>query len=316
MTEIVTAATPRPDEPASREQARSLWTDAWDIMRRRPIFWIAMVLIVVFVLMAVWPALFRADNPLLPNMCLLERARQAPGVGGSAFGFDSQGCSIYDQTIYGARASILVGIITTIVASVFGAILGTIAGYLEGWVDAVLSRIADVFFALPLLLGAIVIMTALPTPSSPSTGNYWLSIFRVVLAMALLGWPYPFRIMRSAVIQVKPNEYVLAARALGASPLRMVTSHVVPNSLSPVIVVATNDLGSYIATEATLSFLGVGLPSWIVSWGGSISNASSLGLIRQAPFMLLFPSLFLCLTILSFIMLGEVVRDALDPKLR
>ena len=304
-------------EPITTEanlKVRSLWGDAWDIMRRRPIFWIAACLIVVFLLMAAFPALFGAHDPNLPGACSVtsKPVRQPPGPG-AIFGWDSQGCNIYDRTIYGARASVIVGILTTIVASLVGGVLGTIAGYFEGWIDAVLSRLADIFFAIPLLLGAIFIMAAIPASSS---SPYPVLVSRVVLAMALLGWPYTFRIMRSAVIQVKPNEYVQASRALGAKPFRLVLSHIVPNSLAPVIVVATNDLGSYIATEATLSFLGVGLPMRIVSWGGDISNASGLGLIRQAPFMLMFPSLFLCLTILSFIMLGEVVRDALDPKLR
>jgi len=118
------------------------------------------------------------------------------------------------------------------------------------------------------------------------------------------------------VMQVKPNEYVQAARALGARPMHVVGSHIVPNSLAPVIVVSTIDLGSYIATEATLSFLGIGLQAPAISWGIAISDASALGYIRQAPHMLFFPAMFLCLTVLSFIMLGEVVRDALDPKLR
>jgi len=138
----------------------------------------------------------------------------------------------------------------------------------------------------------------------------------VVFALAILGWPNIFRLMRSSVLQVRPNEYVLAARALGGSPLHIVGSHIVPNSMAPVIVVSTIDLGNYIATEATLSFLGIGLQPPAVSWGIAISNASGLGLIRTAPHMLLLPAAALCLTVLAFIMLGEVVRDAMDPKLR
>ena len=122
--------------------------------------------------------------------------------------------------------------------------------------------------------------------------------------------------MRSSVLQVKPNDYVQAARALGASPLRIINSHILPNSLASVIVVSTINLGVFISIEASLSYLGVGLQPPVISWGNMISDASGLGLIRAAPHMLLFPSLFLSLTVLSFIMLGDVVRDALDPRLR
>ena len=135
------------------------------------------------------------------------------------------------------------------------------------------------------------------------------------MAIVLLGWPTIARIMRSAVLQTKSTEYVQAARALGAGPVRQIIQHVLPNAFAPVVVVATLNLGQYIATEATLSFLGVGLQR-VVSWGIDISDASQLGYVQAAPHMLLFPSLFLSATVLAFILLGESVRDALDPKLR
>jgi len=122
--------------------------------------------------------------------------------------------------------------------------------------------------------------------------------------------------MRGSVMQVLPNEYVMAAKALGASGRRMILSHILPNAVAPVIAVATINLGQFIAFEATLSFLGIGLRDPIISWGGSISESSGIGYVTTAPHMLLFPSLFLSLTVLSFIMLGEVARDALDPKQR
>ncbi|MDR2929503.1 MAG: ABC transporter permease [Propionibacteriaceae bacterium] len=309
---VVTAESPIPDTAvveASGEKARSLWADAWVIMRGRPLFWVAAVLIVIFLVMAIFPQLFTAKDPTL---CDLTYSRQPPG-GDAIFGYDAQGCDVFARTIYGARASIIVGVATALFTALLGGLLGTFAGYVGGWVDTVLSRFADIFFAIPLLLGAIVVMYSIPSsPESP----FPLVIFKVVAAMALFGWPNIFRLMRSAVLQVKPNEYVLAARALGANPLRIVTSHIVPNALTPVLVVSTIDLGGYIVTEATLSFLGVGLPDTVISWGRAISRASDLGLIRQVPHMLLFPALFLCLTVLAFIMMGEVVRDALDPKLR
>jgi oligopeptide transport system permease protein len=288
---------------------RSLWGDAWEIMRHRPLFWVAAALVFFFIVMAVAPGLFTSKDP---RYCDLNLSRLTPRPG-AIFGYDFQGCDIYARTVYGARSSILVGVLTAGLAAVLGGFLGTIAGHFGGWVDAVLSRLADVFFAIPLLLGAIIIMYSIPTsPDSP----YLLIVGKVVVALAVLGWPNIFRLMRSSVIQVKPNEFVLAARALGGRPLHIVGSHIVPNSLAPVIVVSTIDLGAYIATEATLSFLGIGLQAPVISWGIAISNASGIGYIRNAPHMLIFPALALSLTILAFIMLGEVVRDALDPKLR
>ena len=185
------------------------------------------------------------------------------------------------------------------------------SGYQGGWADSLMSRIGDVFFAIPLLLGAIIFLVSLPDFFND---NYFLIVLKVVLALVILGWPSLARLTRSSVIQVKPNDYVQAARALGASPMRIVRSHVLPNSLAPVIVVATINLGAFIAAEATLSFLGIGLQPPAISWGIDIS-AALVGL-RTTPHMLFFPSVFLSLAVLAFIMLGDVVRDALDPKNR
>ena len=176
-----------------------------------------------------------------------------------------------------------------------------------------LSRIGDIFFAIPLLLGGILVLYTFP---SNLETPYIVVVLKVVIALAIVGWPNLARLMRSSVLQVKPNDYVQAARALGASPSRIILSHILPNSLAPVIVVSTINLGAFIAAEATLSFLGIGLQPPAISWGLSISQASGIGLIRSAPHMLLFPSLFLVLTVLAFIMLGDAIRDALDPKMR
>jgi oligopeptide transport system permease protein len=180
-------------------------------------------------------------------------------------------------------------------------------------VDSVLQRLGEIFFSIPLLLGGVLFLYKFPTSVD---APLIVQVLKIVLVLALLGWPNIARLMRSAVMQVKPADYVQAARALGARPSRIVLSHIMPNALAPVIVVATINLGVYIAAEATLSFLGIGLQSPAISWGSDISDASGLGLIRAAPNMLLFPSLFLSLTVLAFILLGDAVRDAFDPKLR
>lgn len=305
-------AEPVPAVPVPEEKTTSLWGDAWQTIRSRPMFWLSAVFIVFFIALAIAPQLFTNQDPFAPGFCKLELARESPNPS-ALFGRDLIGCDVYTLTVYGARSSILVGTLATLATLLLGVPLGIVAGYLGGWVDTVLSRLADMFFAIPLLLGGIIIMYSFKLePGTP----YLFVVAKVVLAIGVLGWPNLFRLMRSSVLQVKPNEYVQAARALGASPLRIIVQHVLPNAIAPVIVVATIDLGAYIAVEATLSFLGIGLQPPAISWGLAISSASGLGYIAAAPHMLLFPSLFLSLTVLAFIMLGGVVRDALDPKLR
>ena len=296
-------------EPARAEAARSLWSDAWVELKRKPLFWASLGLITLFVLMAAVPQLFTNTDPEFAD---LAKARQAPSAD-AWFGRDGQGYDVYARTIYGARASILVGLFATLFALVVGAVVGIIAGYRGGWVDAVLSRVAEIFLAIPLLLGGILFLYVFP---SDLETPFLIVVAKVALVLGLLGWPTVTRLQRSSVLQVKPNDYVQAARALGASPARVIISHILPNSIASVIVVSTINLGAFIAVEATLSFLGIGLQPPAISWGIAISEASGIGLIRAAPHMLLFPSLFLSLTVLAFIMLGDAVRDALDPKLR
>lgn len=297
----------------AKEEARSLGLDAWEDLRRRPGFWISSTLIFIMLLMAVFPQLFTFFSPEPnPAYAQLQYARQAPS-GAAWFGYDGQGYDIYSRTIHGARASILVGVLTTLGTVLLGGTIGLLAGFHGGWLDSLLSRIGEIFWSIPLLLGGVLFLTSFP--SSLDT-PYLVVVGKVVLVLTLLGWPRIARIMRSAVLQVKPLDYVQAARALGASPVRIIVQHVLPNAFTSVIVVATIDLGVYIATEATLSFLGIGLQPPTISWGIAISDASGLGLLRSAPHMLLFPSLFLSVTVLAFIMLGDAVRDAFDPKAR
>jgi oligopeptide transport system permease protein len=183
-------------------------------------------------------------------------------------------------------------------------VLGGLAGFFGGFWDSLLSRITDIFFAIPVVLGGLVLLSVV-------TSN---TVWPVIGFMVLLGWPQISRIARGSVITAKQNDYVQAARALGASNSRILLRHIAPNAIAPVIVVATIALGTYIALEATLSYLGVGLKPPTVSWGIDISAASPY--IRNAPHMLLWPAGALAVTVLAFIMLGDAVRDALDPKLR
>lgn len=309
MTEAAIAVGAEPTTTTGDEAAaRSLSSDAWRQLRRNPLFWVSVGLIVLFLTMAVVPQLF---TNISPNLADLSRSRETPNAN-AWFGRDRQGYDIFSRCIYGARASIMVGVLATLGSGLLGGILGTVAGYYGSWADALVSRIADIFFAVPLLLGAIVFISSFP--NNPQSTPFIVVVLKVVAALVILGWPSIARLLRSSVLQVKPNDYVQAARALGATPWRIIRSHILPNALAPVIVVSTINLGAYIAIEATLSFLGIGLTPPAVSWGVDISSA--LVGIRTTPHMLLFPSLFLSLTVLSFIMLGDAVRDAFDPKMR
>ncbi len=309
-TDVRTAGPEAPEGagPAAgeAEKPRSLGADARRQLAKNPLFWISATLITVFVLMAVWPSLFTNTDP---TEAILQKSRETPNAD-AWFGRDIQGYDVYARTIYGARASILVGVFTTLFTVLLGGSVGVVAAYSGGWVDALVSRITDIFFAIPFILGAILFMSAL----TGSLGGYFGVILKVVLALTIFGWPSLARLMRSSVFQVLPNDYVQAAKALGASPWRIIRSHIIPNAMGPMIVVATINLGAYIAAEATLSFLGIGLQPPVISWGVSINDAI-VGL-RTTPHMLIFPSMFLSLTVLAFIMLGDAVRDAFDPKTR
>lgn len=279
----------------------SMWKDAWHNVRRRPLFWIASVLILLVIIVAIFPSLFTSVDP---RFCELKNSVGKPGPG-HAFGFDRQGCDIYSRVIYGARASVAVGVLTTLFVVIIGSIIGAIAGFFGGWLDAVLSRFTDVFFAIPLVLAAIVIMQVFQKNRG---------ILTVVAVLAVFGWPQIARITRGTVMSVKNSDFVTASKALGVSPIRTLIRHIMPNSAAPIIVTATVSLGVFIVAEATLSFLGIGLPPSVVSWGGDISKAQNS--LRTDPAVLFYPAGALALTVLSFIMMGDVVRDALDPKAR
>jgi oligopeptide transport system permease protein len=287
-----------PGGPAGKP--RSLWSDAWHDLRRNPIFIISVLIILFLIFISLWPGTIATQDPLAAN---LDKADAGPAPG-HPFGFDPQGRDVYTRVVYGARASVTVGVCATLGVVILGSVLGGLAGFFGGWWDGVLSRISDIFFGIPVVLGGLVFLSVVTNST----------VWPVVGFMVLLGWPQIARIARGSVITARQNDYVQAARALGAGNSRMLLRHIAPNAVAPVIVVGTIALGTYIALEATLSYLGVGLKPPTVSWGIDISDASNQ--IRNAPHMLLWPAGALSITVLAFIMLGDAVRDALDPKLR
>ncbi|MEU4235208.1 ABC transporter permease [Nonomuraea sp. NPDC026600] len=302
--QTVTAPSP-PGKLKKEAKPASLWGDAFYDLRRRPMFILSVVLIAILLVMSLWPSLFTSVNPFDAKTCELATARQGPSAG-HIFGRDSLGCDVYARAIYGARNSIVIGVSTTIITAVVGGLLGLVAGARGGAIDTLSSRITEVFFAIPWILGALLITATFRSAD--------LGIWIVVIALAVLAWPMTFRIMRAAVITARNQDFVVAARALGASQSRVMFRHLLPNAIAPVIVVSTINLGVFISAEAALSFLGVGVQSPDISWGLMIADARNRFL--EAPLPLVFPAVFLSITVLAFIMLGDAVRDALDPKLR
>ena len=276
------------------------WRGLARSLSRQPKFVIAATLIVFIGVVALWPGLFTSADPTYadPNQSSL-----APSAA-HWFGTDLQGHDIYARTIYGARASITVGVGATLAVFVVGGALGALAGFYGGWLDALVSRVADVFFGIPLLLAAIVLMQVMRERT----------VWTVIAILALFGWPQLARIARGAVLEVQGSDYVLAAKAMGLNRFQTLLRHVLPNAAGPVIAVATIALGTFIVTEATLSYLGVGLPPTVVSWGGDINLGQTR--LRAGSPILFYPAGALGVTVLAFMMMGDALRDALDPASR
>jgi len=272
----------------------------WAILRRRPQFIVAAAMIVLVVLVAAFPGLFTSIDPQFADA---DQSLLAPSVQ-HWFGTDLQGHDVYARTVYGARASVAVGLGATVAAVLFGGTLGALAGFYGGWVDAVVSRCTDIFFGIPLLLAAIVLMQVM----------HHRTIWTVMAILAFFGWPQVARIARGSVVAVRGSDYVLAAKAMGLNRFRILIGHVLPNAIGPVIVVASIALGAFIVTEATLSYLGVGLPSSVVSWGQDINLAQ--GRLRSGSPVLFYPATALAMTVLAFMLMGDALRDALDPGSR
>ncbi|BCZ22466.1 ABC transporter permease [Mycobacterium senriense] len=276
------------------------WGETWRKLHRRPKFVVAAVLILLILLVALFPGLFTHADPGYADPGQSLRSPSAAHW----FGTDLQGHDIYARTIYGARASVTVGLGATLLVFVVGGVLGAFAGFYGGWLDAVISRVTDIFFGLPLLLAAIVLMQVL----------HHRTVWTVIAILALFGWPQIARIARGAVLEVRGSDYVLAAKALGMSRFQTLLRHALPNAVGPVIAMSTIALGAFIVTEATLSYLGVGLPTSVVSWGGDINLAQTR--LRAGSPILFYPAGALAMTVLAFMMMGDALRDALDPASR
>jgi peptide/nickel transport system permease protein len=253
---------------------------------------------IVFLAAAFAPILAPYD----PQAQNLQNTTAKPS-GAHWLGTDDLGRDQLSRIIYGSRIAIIVGLASIVLALLLGVTLGSIAGYRGGKADSIVMRVADAFFAFPLLIGAILIILV--------TGR---GVLPVILAIGVFTWAVPARLLRSSILSVREAEYVEAARSLGASRWRIVTRHVLPNSLAPVLVYGMVSVGTAIVAETALSFLGVGVKPDVPDWGNMI--ASGRQFFGYLDYLWLYPSLAVVFTVLGFVFVGDGLRDALDPRLR
>jgi peptide/nickel transport system permease protein len=289
-----------PAPAAKIDRGESIWSKIRYHAAAHPLGVVGAAIMLVFVFAAVFADFITLYNPISTNAGL---ALSPPGHG-HVLGADAMGRDIYSRIVYGARISLAVGLGSTSLGCVFGVILGLASGYLGGWVDLLIQRIVDVLQAVPLLVLALVMAAAL----GPALNN-------TIVAIAIPLIPYTARVVRSNTLTLREQPFVEAARAVGMSELRIAVRHVLPNTLAPLIVIATAQLGAAILTEASLSFLGLGVPEPHPSWGRMLSE-SAAEYVRTAPWLVIFPGAAISLAVFGTNLLGDALRDILDPRLR
>ncbi|KON84390.1 ABC transporter permease [Rossellomorea marisflavi] len=285
--------------PALHEEHVSPWKEAWKSFRKNKIALIGLFIVLFFVILAIAAPLIAPQGINEQN---LAKRLQAPSSE-HWFGTDDFGRDILSRIIHGARISLWVGFFAVIGSAVAGSLLGIVAGYYGRWVDTIISRIFDIMLAFPSILLAIAVVAAL----GPSLRN-------ALIAIAIINIPNFGRLVRSRVLSVKQEEYVMAAKAIGMKDNRILLHHILPNSMAPIIVQGTLAIATAIIEAAALGFLGLGAQAPQPEWGKMLADARTFML--QAPWTMIFPGLAIMLTVLGFNLMGDGLRDALDPKMK
>jgi ABC-type dipeptide/oligopeptide/nickel transport system permease subunit len=287
---------------ASLEKSRETFvSDAWRRLKRNRLAMVGLVIIVLLFLIAIFADWLAPYDPIKQNL----KESHVPPSSQHLLGTDIHGRDILSRIIYGTRISLLVGFLPQFVSLSLAILLGLLSGYHGGWIDDLIMRLADAFFAFPSLL----FMMALMFVMSPQQG-----VLGIVLGLGIVGWAGRARIMRGQVLSIKERTYIDAAEAIGARTSRIIFRHVLPNCLAPLIVITTMAIPGAIMAEAGLSFIGLGVPPPTPSWGQMLYTGRAY--IRQFPWLCIWPGLAILITVLSFNLFGDGLRDALDPYLR
>jgi peptide/nickel transport system permease protein len=276
------------------------WGTVFFLARRHPLGAAGGLIVVGFVLMAVFADWITYYDPVATNA----RVSLAPPSEAHILGTDFMGRDMWSRIVYGARISLAVGIGSTVLGCLIGVVVGLLSGYFGGWLDLIVQRLIDIMQALPLLVMALVMAASL----GPSLGN-------TVIAISIPLVPHVARVIRSNTLMLRELPFVEAARAAGMNELAIAMRHVLPNTLAPLIVLGTAQLGSAILTEAALSFLGLGIPEPHPSWGRMLSE-SAAEYVRTAPWLVIYPGVAISLAVFGTNLFGDALRDVLDPRER
>ena len=287
------------EKTGGKKRASSYWAVSWGIFRRNKLGMFCLVVVALLILVAIFAPILA---PYDPDAQELSNMLQAPSAA-HLFGTDEFGRDILSRIIYGCRVSLSVGVVSQIIALLIGFFAGVCAGYFGGKVDAVISFVIQVFSSFPFLLFAIVVMFVM----GPGLVNLYV-------ALGLLGWTSTARLIRGDVMRLKNSEYIQSCILSGGKSMRIILKHLLPNCVSTLIVVATLGIPNAILSEASLSFLGLGVNPPMSSWGQMISSAQTY--IQSQTYYSVFPGIAIIITVMAFNLLGDALRDALDPKMR
>ncbi|MFZ5966078.1 MAG: ABC transporter permease [Bacillota bacterium] len=275
------------------------WQDAWRRLKQNKTAMLGLIVIALLFAIAI-------VGPWLSSTTYSDQDLMRANEGPSAehwFGTDAHGRDLFIRVLYGARISLLVAVVATVVNFFIGVLYGGIAGYMGGKVDNIMMRIVDIIYTIPLVLYAIILMVVIGA-----------GLKSIIITLGTIYWVTMARLVRGQILSLKEQEFVLAARTLGASTWRILIRHLIPNAMGPIIVAITMMIPGAIFTESFLSFIGLGVSAPMASWGSLASDA--LGGLRSYPYQLFFPAAAICITMLAFNFLGDGLRDALDPRLR
>lgn len=270
----------------------------WKAFKGNKKAWFGAITLLVIVLAAIFAPLLTSYPPQLIDMMSFQVGPSAEHI----LGTDSVGRDVWSRLLYGARVSLLVSLVAVTINVVVGSLLGAIAGYFGGSVDQIIMRISDSILAFPLLILVIV-----------AVAIWGSSLLNLVIVIGLMSWPSTARIVRGQVLSIRNEDYVAAATTIGASRSRIIRTHILPNTLAPIIVIATFDAASIVLLEGSLSFLGLGVQPPNPSWGNMLSDAQSLVTLESMPWLWLPPGLAIAFTVLSLNFLGDALREAFDP---